>query len=76
MGKRIVDAQADEKGNIVRVRFDGNLSFTDKETAISMAERGEIENAHVVRPKHGNPYLRTNPDREKGNNLDEMAGDL
>jgi hypothetical protein len=40
-----------------------------------MAERGEIENAHAVHPKGGQPYVRTNPDSSQSNNLDEMAGD-
>ncbi|WP_373417803.1 DUF3892 domain-containing protein [Vibrio parahaemolyticus] len=38
-----------------------------------MADRGQIENAHTVRAKDKKPHLRTNPDRTKGNNLDEMA---
>ncbi|MCG8606124.1 DUF3892 domain-containing protein [bacterium] len=73
--KKIVDAEADSKGNISKVRFRGNRTFTPIDTAIRMAERGKIENAHVVKPKKGDPYLRSNPDRRKGNNLDEMAGD-
>jgi len=36
-------------------------------------EKGKIENAHAVRPANGTPYLRTNPDRKKGNNLSDLA---
>jgi hypothetical protein len=75
MPKTIVDAKADSKGNIASVRFQGNSSFTPLETAIRMADRGDVTNAHVVRPSAGNPYLRSNPDRNVGNNLDHLAGD-
>ena len=48
MSRRIVDARADSKGNISHVRLDGNQRFTPVATAIPMARRGEIANAHVV----------------------------
>lgn len=73
MGKRIVDAKENKKANIVAVRFKGNSTFTDIETAKEMADRGEIENAHTVHRRDGSSYLRTNPDNKKGNNLDDMA---
>lgn len=72
-GKKIVDAKADGDGNISAVRFDGNSSFTPVDRAMDMAERGQVENAHVVHPKSGDRYLRSNPDQKQGNNLDEMA---
>ena len=75
MPKKIVDAKAESDGDITAVLFEGNRNFTPLETAIRMAERGEIENAHVSHTGEGRPYLRTNPDGEKGNNLDHMAGD-
>lgn len=74
-GKRkIVDARQDEKGNISQVRLEGNKNFTPVGTAIDMAKRGDIANAHAVSRRDGKEYLRTNPDRKTGNNLDEMAG--
>ncbi|MGF1719551.1 DUF3892 domain-containing protein [Vibrio kyushuensis] len=73
MTKKIIDAKQDSKGNITQVRFDGNSGFTSLDTAMRMAERGQIENAHTVHAKDKKPHLRTNPDRKKGNNLDEMA---
>ena len=74
-GKKIVDARADAKGNIKSVRFEGNSTFTPTETAVRLAQQGKISNAHAVQPKGRDPYLRTNPDDKKGNNLDDMAGD-
>ena len=73
MPKRIVDAQADSKGNITGVRLEGNTTFTPLARAVKMAERGEIAGAHAVHPKGRDPYMRSNPDGEIGNNLDELA---
>jgi hypothetical protein len=73
--KRIVDARADQDGDISHVRFEGNQNFISVDRAIPMADRGEIENTHVVRAKDKKTHLRTNPDRKKSNNLDDLAGD-
>jgi hypothetical protein len=75
MTKRIVDAKADAEGDISHVRFRGNSGFTPVETAMRMADRGQIENAHTVRRENAKPHLRSNPDGRKANNLDTMAGD-
>ena len=76
-GRRVIDARADSDGDITHVRIEGNANFTPVKRAIEMAERGEFSNAHAVRPKGAGrkPYLRTNPDDKKGNNLDDLAGD-
>lgn len=76
MSRRIVDARADSKGNISHVRLDGNQRFTPVATAIPMARRGEIANAHVVDRRGAITHLRTNPDGASCNNLDTMAGDV
>ena len=73
--KRIVDARADSEGDITHVLFEGNSRFISVETAIPMADRGEIENTHVVRARDKKVHLRTDPDGRKSNNLDDMAGD-
>lgn len=73
--KRIIDARADSDGDITHVKFDGNSKFTPVDKAIPMADRGEIENTHVVRAHDKKTHLRTNPDSKKSNNLDDMAGD-
>ena len=76
MGKKVIDAKEDSKGNITAVKLSGNSSYTPVETAIKMADKGQIDNAHAVHPKSGaKDHLRTNPDNRKGNNLDEMAKD-
>ena len=74
--KVIVDARADDEGDITYVRFRGNAQFTSVEKAMGMADRDEIENAHTVRRHNAKPHLRTNPDGKQRNNLDYMAGDI
>jgi len=76
MGKKVIDAKQDSKGNITAVKLSGNSSYTPVETAMKMADKGQIDNAHSVRPQSGaKPHLRTNPDKLERNNLDEMAKD-
>jgi hypothetical protein len=75
MKRKVVDARQDDKGNITQVKIQGNQNFTPVATAIDMAKRGELANAHAVTKKDGGEYLRTNPDGKTGNNLDEMAKD-
>ena len=73
---RDVDLLADADGDISHVKFKGNTNFTPVETAIPIAERGGIKNAHVVHPTDGRKdHLKTNADGRKANNLDDMAGD-
>ena len=72
----IVDAKGDEDGDITHVKFRDNQNWTPADTAILMAERGEIKNTHVVHPSDGRrDHLRTNPNRRTSDNLDDMAGD-
>ena len=73
--KTIVEARADSEGDITHVKFDGNTNFISVDRVIPIADRGDIENAHVVRAIDKKVHLRTNPDSKKGNNLDTMAGD-
>lgn len=73
--KTVVDAREDSKGRINEVKLSGNKGWTDAETAMRMVGRGEIEGVHISHTKEGRPYLRTNHDGKKGNNLDEMAKD-
>ena len=75
MGKKIVDAEKDSRGNISAVRFQGNSTSTPVETAIKMADKGQIDNAHAVHPKNGKSYLRSNQNSRATDNLDSLAGD-
>jgi ribosomal protein S26 len=73
--RKIVGARSDEKGRTTHVLFDNNERFTPVEKAKPIVERGEVANAHIVNPKGKESFIRTNPDRSQGNNLDEMSGD-
>jgi len=74
MKKKITNARADKKGNITHVKIAGNKTMTPLETAMNMADKGQIH-AVSVRPKNGTKaHLRTPPDNRKNNNLDDMAG--
>lgn len=71
--RRIVRTRQDGDGDITGVLFDDNQRFTSVDRAIPIARRGEIERVHVVDRVGAKPHLRTNPDGQIGNNLDEMA---
>lgn len=70
--KKIVEVKKDKVGNIQEVRLEGNKTFTPKEKAIDLAEKGKIPGVHVVNPNEGEKYLRSNPDGDKDNNLGEL----
>ena len=75
--KVIVDAKGDSDGDTVSVLFKGNSTYTPVETAIDMAKKDQIENAHVSHTGRGvdKEYLRTNPNGVECDNLDHMVED-
>lgn len=73
--RRIVDAVSGKNGATVKVKLSGNTGYTPADTAVRMAERGQIAGAHAVHSQGGSPYLRSNPDGRAGNNIDRMCGD-
>lgn len=73
--RKIVDAISDKTGRTTHVRFNGNERFTPVEKAKPIVERGEVSNAHLVKPQGRESYIRTNPDLKKANNIDQMSGD-
>ncbi|MEW6990425.1 DUF3892 domain-containing protein [Colwelliaceae bacterium 6441] len=72
--RKVIDAKADNKGNITAVKIEGNKKFTSVKIALKMAEKKKIDLVVVNQP-NGSKYIRTKPDRFKDNNLDNMAGD-
>ncbi len=73
--RKIVDDIADDKGNITKVKIQGNKTFTPLETAINMAKRGEIDAVPVKKTKTTKAHLRTPPNNKTTDNLDDLAGD-
>lgn len=73
MGKKIVNVKSDRNGVNISYLFEGNKSYTPKETAMNMAKKGQIDD--VVYVNADNPYIRSKPDGNTRNNHDTMAGD-
>jgi hypothetical protein len=73
--REIIDARSDKDGRTTHVLFEGNERFTPVDKAKPIVERGEVSNAHIVKPEQRDSFIRTNPDRKRGNNIDEMSGD-
>lgn len=70
--KKVVDAKLGEKRVIQKYLLNDNR-WVSKEEAISLAENDIISNAVVVRPKNGNPFIRSKPDKIKTNNFKQLA---
>lgn len=71
-----------EKGQITKVRKNGDGDITDVmlqngnvyaiNDAIRMARDGLIEGVNVGQAKNGREYLRSNPNGESSDNLDQL----
>lgn len=70
--RKIVDAKNDSKGNVSHVKLEGNSNYTSIDTAIGMAEQGQVD-AVVVNPSNAKKHLRQRPDGNERNNLDYLA---
>ena len=68
----IIDIKRDKKGNIVRYRVE-HYGWVSKKKAISLAAKGKIDNAVVVQPRNGDPFLRSRPDSKSENNFSNMG---
>ncbi|MGI8543361.1 MAG: DUF3892 domain-containing protein [Aridibacter sp.] len=73
--RKITDAVADDKGNITKVKIQGNKTFTPVKTAIQMTKRGEIDAVAVKKTAKTKEHLRTRPNSKTSDNLDDLAGD-
>jgi hypothetical protein len=68
----IIDAYKKRVKGMVRNHSSKTLWVVESE-AISLGKQGIIDNAVVVHPKKGEPYLRSRPDRKKENNFSQMV---
>lgn len=75
MPKKVIDAKNAPDNTISHVKLSGNTGWTPVETAMRMADKGQIENAHSVHRANAKPHLRTNADGRERNNLDYLAED-
>ena len=68
---------------ITQIEFDKNrkikryyvqeIGWLSRKRAITMTARGLIDNAVLVQPRDGQPYLRTRPDANASNNFSGEA---
>jgi len=66
--KEIVDVKTNDKNSIIAYRVEG-LGWISKPEAIRLTEEGRID--AVVVTRQGNTFIRTRPDYEVVNNLEE-----
>ncbi|MGE5396262.1 MAG: DUF3892 domain-containing protein [Chitinophagales bacterium] len=70
MGKKIVAVRKDGDGNLTEFKLDDGTTL-DYDSAISMAENGELERVDVLNRKT-RKVLRSEPDDTRANNLDNL----
>ncbi|WP_373898231.1 DUF3892 domain-containing protein [Haloimpatiens sp. FM7315] len=68
----IVEVMKDNKGEIVSYKLDSG-TVLDKSQAVCMAKEGKIAGVTVSVSKYGEEYLKSIPDGDKKNNLDNMT---
>lgn len=71
-----------QKGKITKVRKNGDGDITNVmledgtvyplDEAIRMTQQGDIQGVNVGRSKSGTDYLRSDPDGDESNNLDQL----
>lgn len=68
---KIVGIKHDDKGEIIAYKLDNGEIITKKQ-GINFAEQGKIENVTVGVSKKGEKFLKSIPDGNKANNLDNL----
>ena len=68
---KVVKVKKNQDGDITDVMTDnGNVYSIDE--AIMMARDHTIENVNVSKAKNGRDYLRSNPNEDENDNLDNL----
>lgn len=68
---KITKVRKNPDGDITDVMLENGNVYSINE-AIDLARKGMLEGVNVGRAKNGREYLRSNPDGNEGNNLDNM----
>ena len=71
--RKIVFIRRDSAGKATHFRFAGNTHDTPLAAAIRMADKGLIKDVHATHGKKIDPYLRSDRDSNKENNLSEIG---
>jgi len=67
---RVAKVRKDEDGDITKILLTNGQIFTQQQ-AVRKAKSGLIDNVHVVQPRHGKSFIRTNPNSSEKDNLNE-----
>lgn len=68
---RITAVKHDDKGEIIAYKLD-NGQVVSKDEGVRLASEGQIEGVRVGTSKKGEKYLRSLPDGNDNNNLDNL----
>lgn len=68
---QVVAVRKDDSGTITSYRLD-NGQVVDHEQAVKMTENGEISGCNVATARNGVKSIRSNPDGDPSNNLDNL----
>ena len=71
LGYVIEGISRDDRGEINAYKLD-NGEIVPKEQAVSMAKEGSIKGVSVVVSKNGEEFLRSLPDNDANNNLENL----
>ena len=71
LGHVIEGISRDDRGEINAYKLE-NGEIVPKEQAVSMVKQGEIKGVSVVVSKNGEEFLRSLPDNEADNNLENL----
>jgi len=67
---KVAKIRRSENGSIAKVMLTNGQILTENQ-AVRKANQGLIGNVHAVHPKHGEPFIRTNPNSIEKDNLDK-----
>lgn len=67
----VIAVRKNGDGDIIRLRL-SNGNEVDYLVAQRLAAQGEIENVQLLKGRDGDQHLRSIPDGDKSNNLDNM----
>lgn len=69
---RIIKVKKNSDGDIIDVMVDDGSTYPVEE-AIKMVKDHQIEGVNVGKSKNGREYLRSNPNGEESDNLDNLS---
>lgn len=69
--RKIVAVRKNDDGDLTNVQFSDGTAVSI-EQAIHMAQNGEIEHVNVFEGRDGHLHIRSNPDGDPTNNLDNL----